>query len=107
MFETFAPNPLLLCSGCYQQIHSSTQDENRKLAATNDDLRGKMTILTDKLITLKSTATSLEHILEQEKQSSKAKLEKLTTKLADAKTKLSEAAAKEGDYLRIIQVLSV
>ena len=83
------------------------QDENRKLAATNDDLRGKMTILTDKLITLKSTATSLEHILEQEKQSSKAKLEKLTTKLADAKTKLSEAAAKEDDYLRIIQVLTV
>ncbi|KAI0234930.1 hypothetical protein LSAT2_014691 [Lamellibrachia satsuma] len=81
------------------------KDENRKLAATNDDLRGKMTILTDKLITLKSTATSLEHILEQEKQSSKAKLEKLTTKLADAKTKLSEAAAKEGDYLRIIQDL--
>ena len=66
-----------------------------------------MSILTDKLVTLKSTASSLENILEQERKTSKAKLEKLTTKLADAKAKLAEATAKESEYRQIIQVFAV
>ena len=76
------------------------------MAATNDDLRGKMTVLADKLGTLKSTADTLENIIEREKKSSKTKLEKLKAKLAAARKTLAEVTAKEEECRKNIKVIS-